>query len=262
MRFFRFLLGRVKKFAYESQRLFFFSLKMVAAIFGRPIYLAETVEQMYIIGVGSLFLVILTGISAGQGMALAFSNELADFGAKTYLGRVMVLAIIRELGPVLTGIMIAARVAAGITAEIGAMKSSHQLDAMVAFGIDPLRKLAAPRLISLIIMVPVLTIISDIIALLGGWIIAIFISHITSITYWTAVKEKLIFGNIFLGLVKPFLFAFIIGFFSCYKGFTSEGGTKGVGRATTESVMFTAISILVANFIITKIASGYLKGYL
>ena len=112
----------LKHFANESQRLFYFSLRMIAACFGRPIYPAETIEQMYLIGVGSLFLVILTGISAGQGMALEFSNELADFGSKSYLGRIMVLAIVRELGPVLTGIMVAARVAAGITAEIGATR--------------------------------------------------------------------------------------------------------------------------------------------
>nr|MBN2278931.1 ABC transporter permease [candidate division Zixibacteria bacterium] len=217
---------------------------------------------MYLIGVGSLFLVILTGLSAGQGMALEFSNELADFGSKNYLGRVMVLAIVRELGPVLTGIMVASRVAAGITAEIGAMKSSNQLDALVAFGIDPLRKLAAPRLISLIFMVPVLTIISDIIAIVGGWLIAILISHITSLTYWTAVKEKLMFGNIFIGIFKPFIFAFIIAFVSCYKGFNAEGGTKGVGRATTESVMISSITILITNFIITKFISSVLKGYL
>lgn len=262
MKILTFILDWVKHFAYETQRLFFFSLRMLRSLVGSPIYPAETFEQMYLIGIGSLFLIILTGISAGQGMALEFSNELADFGSKHYLGRVMVLAIVRELGPVLTGIMVASRVAAGITAEIGAMKSSNQIDALVAFGIDPLRKLATPRLISLVIMVPALTIICDIIAIFGGWIIAIFISHITSTTYWTAVKEKLVFGNIFVGLVKPFIFAFIIGFVSCYKGFTSEGGTKGVGRATTESVMIAAITILITNFIVTKIISGFLKGYL
>jgi phospholipid/cholesterol/gamma-HCH transport system permease protein len=235
---------------------------MVASLFGRPIYVAETFEQMYLIGIGSLFLVVLTGISAGQAMALQFSNELADFGSKNYLGRIMVLAIVRELGPVLAGLMIAARVAAGITAEIGSMKASNQLDAMVSFGIDPIRKLAAPRLISLIIMVPVLTIICDVIAITGGWLIAIWFSHITSLTYWTAVKERLIFGNIFMGLIKPFVYAFVIGFIACYKGFTADGGTKGVGRATTESVVIASITILITNFIITKIVSSVLRGYL
>jgi len=252
----------IKHFVVELQRLFFFSVRMIASLFGRPIYPAETFEQMYIIGIGSLFMVVLTGFSAGQGMTLEFSNELADFGSKNYLGRVMVLAIVRELGLILTGIMVASRVAAGITAEIGAMKSSNQLDALTAFGIDPMRKLAAPRLISLLIMVPALTIVCDLIALVGGWIIAIFIANITSLTYWTAVKQKLIFGNIFIGLIKPVFFALIIGFISCYKGFTAEGGTKGVGRATTESVMLSSITILISNFIITKFISGYLKAYL
>ncbi len=254
--------GWIKAFAYESQRLFYFSLKMIASLFGRPFYASETLEQMYLIGVGSLFFVMLTGISAGQAMAVQFSNELADFGSKGYLGRVMAIAIIRELGPVLAGLMVAARVASGITAELGSMKSSNQIDALIAFGINPVKKLAAPRLIALIIMVPVLTILCDVISLLGGWIIAIFIAHITSTTYWVAVKERLIFGNLFIGLAKPVVFALIIAFISCYKGFTAEGGTKGVGKATTDSVVLTSITILVSNFVVTKVVFSLIKGYL
>ncbi len=252
----------LKRFASESQGLFFFSGRMLASLWGRPLYLAETAEQMYLIGVGSLYLVILTGLSAGQGFALAFSNELADFGAKDYLGRVMAIAITRELGPTLTGLMVAARVAAGITAEIGAMKASNQLDAMVAFGIDPIKKLAVPRLISLIIMVPALTIVCDAIAILGGWIIAQFIAHVSSTIYWTAVRDRMIFGNIFMGLLKPFVFSFVIAFIACYKGFTSEGGTKGVGQSTTNSVVLASVSILVVNFFMTKLVYSLIKGYL
>lgn len=235
---------------------------MTGAIFSKRLYLSETLEQLYLVGIGSLFLVILTGMFAGQGFAFAFSMELMDFGAKNYLGRIMVISIVRELGPTLTGLMVAARVASGITAEIGAMKSSHQIDAMVAFGIDPLRKLAVPRLIALIIMVPVLTVICDVIAILGGWVVAIFIAHLTSTMYWSAVKERLVFGNVFIGLFKPFVFSFVIAFIACYKGFSSEGGTKGVGRATTQSVVMASITILVVNFIITKVVYTFLKGYL
>jgi phospholipid/cholesterol/gamma-HCH transport system permease protein len=235
---------------------------MIRALFGRPWYVAETLEQMYLIGIGSLFLIVLTGAFAGQGFALAFSVELADFGAKNYLGRIMSISIVRELGPVLCGLMVAARVAAGITAEIGAMKSSNQLDAMVAFGIDPIRKIAVPRLIALIVMVPVLTIICDVIAILGGWIIAGLIAHVTTTMYWSAVFERLIFGNIFIGLFKPVCFSFIIAFVACYKGFTAEGGTKGVGHATTESVVLTSITILCVNFFITKLVFSFIKGYL
>jgi phospholipid/cholesterol/gamma-HCH transport system permease protein len=252
----------LKRFAFELQGLFYFSLRMLASLVGRPFYVSETLEQFYLIGVGSLFLVVLTGVFAGQGFALAFSQELADFGAKNYLGRIMSLAITRELGPTLTGLMIAARVASGITAEIGAMKSSNQLDAMVAFGINPIKKIAAPRLISLIIMVPVLTIVCDVIAILGGWFVAQFIAHVSSSLYWSAVREKLTFGNMFIGLFKPFVFSFFIAFISCYKGFTSEGGTKGVGRATTNSVVWTSITILIVNFFITKVIFSYIRGYL
>ncbi len=217
---------------------------------------------MYLIGIGSLYLVILTGIFAGQGFALAFSNELADFGAKDYLGRIMTIAIVRELGPVLAALMIAARVASGITAEIGAMKSSNQINALKSFGIDPIQKLAVPRLIALMVMVPVLTIFCDAIAIFGGYIIAVFLAHVSGTMYFAAVKERLIFGNLFIGIIKPIVFSFVIAFIACYKGFTAEGGTKGVGKATTESVVLASIVILVVNFFITKLASTYLKGYL
>lgn len=235
---------------------------MLASLFGRPIYVAETMEQLYLIGIGSLFLVVLTGLFSGQGFAIAFANELADFGAKDYLGRIMSLAIVRELGPTLTGLMMAARVASGITAEIGSMKSSNQLDAMRAFGIDPIKKIAAPRLIALFIMVPAMTIVCDAVAIIGAWIIAIFHANVSSTLYWAAIKERLVFGNIFIGLVKPAVFSFVIAFISCYKGFTSEGGTKGVGQATTDSVVMASITILIANFIFTKFFFPILKGYL
>ncbi len=250
-----------KRFVYEVDRLTKFSAKMMLSLVGRPVYLAETMEQMYLIGIGSLFLVTLTGIFAGQGMALQFTKELAEFGSKNYLGRTMAIAIVRELGPVLTGLMVAARVAAGITAEIGSMKSTNQLDALTAFGIDPIRKLATPRLVALVVMVPVLTIICDVIALFGSWLIAIWIAHITSTTFWAAVNDRLIFGNVFIGVLKPFVFAFVIAFVSCYKGFTTSGGTKGVGRSTTESVVISSITILIVNFVMTKIVFTFLKGF-
>ena len=239
-----------------------FSLRMVGALFGRPFYWRETLEQMYVIGVGSLFLIVLTGLVSGQGFALAFSQELAVFGAKDYLGRVMSLAIVRELGPSLAGIMVAARVASGITAEIGAMKSSNQLDAMMAFGIDPMRKIAAPWFIALMVMVPVLTIVCDTVAILGGWMVATLIANVTATMYWANVKLKLTFGNMLVGLVKPIVFSFIIAFVSCYKGFMSEGGTKGVGRATTDSVVMSSILVLVFSFLITKILGPIVRGYM
>ncbi len=259
--FARFVKG-LKHFVYEADQLTRFSARMIRSLFGRPIYVPETMEQLFSIGIGSFFLIALTGIFAGQAMALQFSEELAVFGFKNYLGRVMSLAIFRELGPVLTGLMLAARVSSGITAEIGAMKSSNQLDALTAFGVDPIRKLAAPRFIALIIMAPALTVACDFIAIMGGWIIAVFVAHISSTIYLSAVNNALNFGNVFTGIIKPLIYGTIIAFVSCYKGFTSKGGTKGVGRATTESVVISSISILIVNYLLTRLVFSVLKGYM
>lgn len=253
-------LGILKRFAYDVQGLTFYGGRLFARLAGRPFYFADFLEQMYFLGVGSLFLVVLTGMFAGQGMALQFSIELADFGSKNYLGRVMAIAIIRELGPVLAGLMVAARVAAGITAEIGSMKSSEQIDALVAFGVDPIRKLAVPRFWALLIMMPILTIICDFIAIGGGYLIAIYISHISGTAYWTNVIHKLTLGNFVIGLSKPFLFAMIISVISTYMGFTTKGGTKGVGHSTTNSVVACSITILFINFLFTRLIVPLLKG--
>ncbi len=251
-----------KRFACETQRLFFFSMKMLASLVTPPFYWREMLEQFYLIGVGSLFLVSLTGLISGQGFSLAFAQELAAYGAKDYLGRVITLAVIRELGPTLAGLMISARVAAGITAEIGAMKSSNQLDAMLAFGIDPIKKIAVPRFVALLIMVPALSVVCDTVAILGGWMVAVFIAHVESTLFWANVILKLNFGNMLVGFTKPVAFALAIAFISCYKGFTSSGGTKGVGRATTESVVLSSILVLLLSFMITKILGPLVRGYM
>lgn len=256
------LIGIFKRFAWDVQELVFYSGRLSARLFTRPFYGAEIVDQMYYLGVGSLFLVVLTGVFAGQGMALQFSIELANFGSKNYLGRVMVIAIIRELGPVLTGLMVAARVAAGITAEIGSMKSSEQIDALTAFGVDPIRKLAVPRFWAIFLMMPVLTVICDWVALAGGYLIAVYIAHISGTAYWTNVINKLNLGNFIIGLGKPFLFAVIVATISTFMGFRTAGGTKGVGRSTTDSVVACSITILFLNFLFTRLIVPHLKGML
>jgi phospholipid/cholesterol/gamma-HCH transport system permease protein len=254
------LLNILKRFAWDTQELTMYSLRMGRRLFTRPFYFVEMVEQMYYLGVGSLFLVVLTGTFAGQGLALQFSIELADFGSKNYLGRVMMISIVRELGPVLTGLMVAARVAAGITAEIGSMKSSEQIDALTAFGVDPIRKLAVPRFWALLIMLPILTIICDFVAIVGGYLIAIYIAHISGSAYWTNVIYKLTLGNVIVGLTKPFLYAIVIATISTHMGFSTEGGTRGVGRSTTNSVVACSITILFMNFLFTRLVTPFLRG--
>jgi len=249
-----------KRFVWDVQGLAYFSMLLFRNSVGRPFYVTEFLEQMYFLGVGSLFLVVLTGVFAGQAIALQFSIELAAFGSKNYLGRVMAIAIIRELGPVLTALMVAARVSSGITAEIGSMKSSEQLDAMRAFGIDPIRKLAVPRFWALLVMLPALTLVCDFVAIMGGYAIAVFIAHISPSAYWANVIEKVSVGNIIIGTSKPFLFAVIISTVSCYLGFSTSGGTKGVGQSTTDSVVASSINILFINFAFTRLIVPQLKG--
>lgn len=252
----------IRRFAWDIQELSKYTIRLFARLFGRPFYFTEMVEQMYFLGIGSLFLVVLTGMFAGQGMALQFSIELAEFGSKNYLGRVVTIAIVRELGPVLTGLMVAARVASGIAAEIGSMKSTEQIDALTAFGVDPIRKLAVPRFWALMVMVPVLTIICDFVAIYGGYIIAIYIANISGTAYWTNVLAKISLGNVIVGLSKPFLFAVIIATISTYVGFSTVGGTRGVGRSTTDSVVACSITILLLNFLFTRLIVPQLKGIL
>ena len=247
-----------KGFIQGLQDLTLITLRVVKRIFTPPWYFRETLEQMHFIGVGSLGLIVLTGMFAGQGMALQFSYELGAFGSKDYLGTVMTNAIVRVLGPVLASMMVAARVGAGITAEIGAMKTTHQIQALESFGIDPLKKICVPRFVALVVMMPILTIVCDVIGIVGGWIIAKFISHVSTTIYWAAVKDRLTFGNITVGLIKPFVFAAIVATVAFHNGFAVTGGTKGVGRYTTRSVMISSISILFGDFFMTKVIFGAL----
>lgn len=247
-----------KGFIEGLQDLTLITLRVIKRMFTPPWYFRETLEQMHFIGVGSLGLIVLTGMFAGQGMALQFSYELGAFGSKDYLGTVMTNAIVRVLGPVLASMMVAARVGAGITAEIGAMKTTHQIQALESFGIDPLKKICVPRFVALIIMMPLLTIVCDVVGIVGGWVIAKYISHVSTIIYWAAVKDRLTFGNITVGLIKPFVFAAIVASVAFHNGFAVTGGTKGVGRYTTRSVMISSISILFGDFFMTKVIFGAL----
>jgi phospholipid/cholesterol/gamma-HCH transport system permease protein len=244
--------ARIKKTVYEAQGITAFAGQTFAKTFTPPFYWRDLYEQIHFLGIGSVYLCVFTGVFAGQALALQFSKEMAEFGAKDYMGRIVTLANVRALGPVLTGLMVAARVSSGIAAEIGAMKSSNQIDALVSFGTDPIKKLAVPRLLALFLMMPILTIITDAISIIGGWIVSHYIVHVSDALYWTNVKQRLLFGNLLVGLTKPFVFGVIIAIVGCYKGFASEGGTRGVGRATREAVVIASISILVAEFMMTK----------
>jgi phospholipid/cholesterol/gamma-HCH transport system permease protein len=246
------VLNRVKRSMLALQEFTQFAVRCFALTFSRPFYLRDTYEQLHFVGVGSIHLVVFSTFFAGQGLAIQFVRELKGMGTEIYLGKLMVVAIVRALGPTLTGLVMAARLSSGIAAEIGAMKSSNQVDALVAFGTDPLRKLVVPRFLALLVMVPTMTLIADLASLFGGAIVSEGVAHVSGITYWSMVRNYLTVENLTVGMVKPVWYAFIIAYVGCWKGLTTEGGTRGVGKSTTEAVVISSVSILISDFVLTR----------
>jgi phospholipid/cholesterol/gamma-HCH transport system permease protein len=244
---------RVKSWVLEVQEFFQLAGRALIALLTRPRYPYEMILQMDAIGVGSLNIVVLTGLFTGMVLALQTSLSLETFGAKNYVGRVVSLSMVRELGPVLTALMVAGRVGSGIAAELGSMIVTDQINAMRAMGSDPLRRLVAPRLFAGLIMVPMLTVLSDTVGLAGGWLISVIILNIPGGLYFSSSIDALTIQDVIGGLIKPVVFGFIIAMVGCYMGLTTSGGTQGVGRATTQSVVVCSVLILATDFLLTRI---------
>jgi phospholipid/cholesterol/gamma-HCH transport system permease protein len=210
-------------------------------------------QQMEHIGVRSLSVVTLTALFTGMVLALQMGNYLERFGAKPYVGRILAVSFLREMGPVLTALMIGARVGSGITAEIGSMKVTEQIDAMRAMGVDPIQKLVLPRLIALLVMLPLLTVLAHVVAILGGLFISVTELSVSGDFYLNSIVQFVKFQDLFSGLGKTFFFAIAIAMIACHNGLEVTGGADGVGRATTKTVVTAAITILVSDFFLTKL---------
>jgi phospholipid/cholesterol/gamma-HCH transport system permease protein len=219
-------------------------------------HVRDTVLQIERVGVGSLFIVILTGTFTGMVLALQGAVQLEPYGATIYVSRLISTSVVRELGPVLAALMIAGRVGTGIASEIASMKVTEQIDALRAEGTDPVHKLVTTRLVACVLMIPVLTIITNGIAVFGGWVIARLYLAIDSYFYWTWAFESLTLSDLLLGLLKPAVFGFIIAMVGCYAGFSTRGGTVGVGTSTTQSMVSSSILILATDFFMTKLLMG------
>ena len=226
----------------------------IANLFRRPLYVADILMQADFIGVGSLPIVVLTGLSIGAVLALQTSSTLQQFGVTTLTGQLVSFSMIKEIGPVLTSLMLAGRAATGMASELGSMKVTEQIDAMRALGSDPIRKLVTPRLVATIIMLFFLTIISDAIGIAGGAFVAIFMLGQDGSQYFHTAYQVLRFPDVLQGLVKPLFFGTIIATVGCYFGMTTRGGTQGVGRATTQAVVVASVLIIVSDTFLTKIA--------
>jgi phospholipid/cholesterol/gamma-HCH transport system permease protein len=225
----------------------------VANLFRRPRYLADMVQQMDLIGFGSLPIVLASVFFTGAALALNSAITLKRFGATTVIGQLVSIGIIRELGPVLAGLVVAGRNSSGMASELGSMIVTEQIDAMRALGTDPIQKLVTPRLIALAVVLPLLTIISDFIGLVGGYFIATFTLGLTFSEYWTTAWQALEYNDLFQGLLKPFVFAVIIALVGCFYGMRTSGGTQGVGRATTRAVVSSSVWIFVLTAFITYV---------
>jgi phospholipid/cholesterol/gamma-HCH transport system permease protein len=230
--------------------------RSIGNVFSRPRYLADTVMQGDLIGVGSLPIVVLTGFFTGAVLALQTSSTLQQFGSLSLTGQLVSLSMVRELGPVLTGLMVAGRNSSGMASELGSMQVTEQIDAMRAMGVDPLKKLVTPRVVATFTMLFFLSIISDLVGLTGGFMISFTLLGLDANQYWTTAYQALRFGDVIMGLTKPVLFGFIIATIGCYYGISAKGGTQGVGRATTQAVVAASVLILVSDFFLTRLLMG------
>lgn len=221
--------------------------------FRRPFEYELWMEQLYQLGVRSLTLTNLTLLFTGMVLALQTAYSLAAYGGKAFVGDIVALSVVRELGPVLTALMIAGRVGAGITAELGSMAVTEQVDALRALAANPVRKLVVPRVGALVIIVPLLTVLADTVALFGGMLMAMFEFGQTRSYYMNHILSALGIDDIVSGVGKTVFFAVFIGCIACYNGLRARGGADGVGKATTNTVVTSSIAVIVSDFFLTKI---------
>ena len=221
--------------------------------FQRPIYPKLILSQIYHIGVRSLPLVLIVAASSGMVMALQFGYGLAKFGGKLYVPKIVSLSIVREMGPVFACLMLAARVSAGITSEIGSMKVTQQIDAIRALGTSPLKKIVFPRLSACMIAIPMLSAGAIIVGVFGGLLVGSLELGLDSHFYMQKIFNTVKLRDYMSGFGKTFFFAFFIAATSCYYGLTVSGGTQGVGHATTKSVVTSSILIVAGDYFLTKL---------
>jgi len=223
------------------------------AAFTRPFYGSEVVAQMDELGVKSLSITGITAFSVGMVLALQTAYALAAFGGKMFIGQVVAVSLVRELGPVLTSLMVGGRVGSGITAELGSMTVTEQVDALRSMAISPVRRLVLPRVLAVVIMLPILTAIADVLGIVGGLFIAVVDLQLTPSDYLNSIWNHLAIQDITSGIAKTVFFGLEIAIIGCYNGLQVSGGASSVGQATTRTVVLASISILISDFFLTKL---------
>jgi phospholipid/cholesterol/gamma-HCH transport system permease protein len=241
-----------KNFVLTVQEYCLFAQRAVMNLFRPPRYWVDMLMQCNVIGVGSTPIVVLSGFFTGGVLALQSAATLSEFGATAVTGRFVSLTMIRELGPVLTGIMVSGRNASSMASELGSMVVTEQIDAMRALGVDPMRKLVTPRLFACVTMLLFLTILSDACGIVGGAFVTVFMNHQNGTQYFSMAWEHLRYPDIIQGTVKPLISGFIIASIGCFYGMRTSGGTEGVGRSTIQAVVTASVLIIFVDFLATQ----------
>jgi phospholipid/cholesterol/gamma-HCH transport system permease protein len=242
-----------KRQVWAVQEYTLLSTQAISNIFRRPRYIADTIHQCDLIGFGSLPIVVMAGGFTGLVLALNYAPTLERFGSLTLTGQLVSLTMVRELGPVITSLMMAGRNATGMASELGSMKVTEQIDAMRALGTDPSRKLVTPRVVATVFMMFFLTVISDLVGLIGGWFYSAAVLRLDTYQYWNSAYQQLTFNDVLTGLIKPVFFGFIIATVGCYYGMTTTGGTQGVGRSTTQAMVTSSVLILATDAVLAQL---------
>jgi phospholipid/cholesterol/gamma-HCH transport system permease protein len=229
------------------------SLRAILNVFTPPSYWLETLEQMDLIGVGSLPIILAASLSIGGVLVLNTASQFQRFGMTALTGDAVSLALVRELGPTITALLVAGRNASGIASELGSMVVTEQVDAMRALGTDPIRRLMTPRVLATIFVMPLLVAVFDFVGLVGGFIAAYFTLRLGAVQFWTRAIDTLEFGDLAQGFSKPLVFGFIIATVGCFQGLRVKGGTQGVGRATTSAVVISSVLVLVSDLFLSKL---------
>ena len=248
----------LKTLALETQEYVRLTIATFRAMFSPPFYRYDIVQQIDLIGVGSLTVVLLTGLFTGAALTLQGGMTLDQFGARPIVGRLVGASMIKELGPVLTALMLTGRVGSGIAAELGSMVVTDQINALRALGTDPIRKLGVPRVLAGILMAPILTVIADFVGIAGGWLVARARFQVPTGLYWSSVLQGLYMADLWMGLIKPLVFGVLIVTIACHVGLRARGGTQGVGKATTNAVVAASVAVVAAEFFVTQILSSVL----
>jgi phospholipid/cholesterol/gamma-HCH transport system permease protein len=243
----------VLRFLAESGKVMIFSAKIFRSIVRPPLDVRNLLKQVEEVGIKSIPVVLITGAFTGMVLALQSYTGFKRFSAEAFVGTVVALSMTRELGPVLSGLMVSGRVGSAMAAELGTMQVTEQIDALYTLATNPIKYLIVPRFLASVIVMPILTLFADVVGILGGYLVSVNLLGSNPTIYIRRTFDYLDLEDIYIGLLKSIAFGMIISIIGCYQGFHTQGGAEGVGKATTKAVVMSSLLILIANYFITAL---------